>query len=285
MEDTQDKDLFDMFGLDRNDEKIGWFVATASEAGAKLYTALEEKKTSALAFNEFVKAWEYYSIMPEPTQAECEEFVKVFRMMWDEVAGEEAEYFHFLCDKILEDENGAEEQLCVVCLEILDAIAVMNGCIPEAISIFAAAMNVVKSGKARSNACVALLYILSARIWYRSLGYSCNEEEALLTEGIEHHMNTNAGDIICITELYAIHIAAAIDDIICVRSEEHRITQKDVMMLAKEGYTVLAGFDSPQVDHARQSLYNSSGVSAEMALYGERRYSMLPSSGTKRMAN
>lgn len=285
MEETEEKDLFDMFGLDRDNETIGWFVATASEAGAKLYTALEEKKTSALAFNEFVNAWEQYSIMPESTKAECESFVKIFREMWDEVAGEEVEYFHFLCDKIMEGENGAEDQLCVVCIELLDAIAALNGSIPEATSIFVASMNLAESSKVNSNACVALLYILCARIWYRSLGYSCNEEEALLTEGIEHHMNTNAGDIICITELYAIHIAAAIDDIICVRSEEHRITQKDVMMLAKEGYTVLAGFDSPQVDHARQSLYNSSGVSAEMALYGERRYSMLPSSGTKRMAN
>ena len=58
----------------------------------------------------------------------------------------------------------------------------------------------------------------------------------------------------------------------------------EMLGLAKEGYIVLDRFDTPNADAARQSLYNSSGISAEMALYGERCYSILHRCG-KQMVN
>ena len=280
----KEKHVFDGSGLDQDDEMIGWFVATASVAVTKLQVAIKEEKSPALAFNEFVKAWEFYSILPDSAQAQCEEFFEPFKELWNDVAQEEADYFRFLCDAVRRGEKEAEDHLSIVCLEIMDAIVIMDGSIPEVTSIYVAAMNTAKSGAVCSNACVALLYILSARVWYRSYGYSSDVEEALLSDGIRYHMNVTASDLVCITELYAIHIVAAIDDIICVRSERG-VSREEVLMLAKEGYTVLARFDSPQVDYARQSLYNSSGISAEMALYGERRYSLPPLSGKKRMGN
>lgn len=76
-------------------------------------------------------------------------------------------------------------------------------------------------------------------------------------------------DIISSTELYAINMAAAIDDIICLRLNRG-ISQAELLGLAKDGYTILERFDTPNANAARQSLYNSSGISAEMALREER---------------
>ena len=283
MEETQEKDLFDYFGLDRDNPFVEWFVDAASEAGAKLYMACENEKTPALAFNEFVKAWDYYGIMDDSVRDHCEEMVKLFREMWKDVAEAEAEYFYYLCNAVINGETDADEPLSIVCIELLEALATLDGGIPEANGILTAALKVISSGKPRLASCSALLYVLCARIWYRSLGLSCKEEEALLSEGLKCHQSVKPGDIVSSTELYAINMAAAIDDIICVRSERG-ISRAEMLGLAKEGYIVLDRFDTPNADAARQSLYNSSGISAEMALYGERRYSILHRCG-KQMVN
>lgn len=283
MEETQEKDLFDYFGLDRNNPFVEWFVDAASEAGAKLYMACENEKTPALAFNEFVKAWDYYGIMDNSVRGHCEEMVKLFREMWKDVAEAEAEYFYYLCNAVINGEADADEPLSIVCIELLEAISSLDGCIPEATGILAAALKVITNGKPHLASCTALLYVLCARIWYRSLGLSCKEEEALLSEGLKCHQSVKPGDIISSTELYAMNMAAAIDDIICVRLERG-IPPAEMLGLAKEGYIVLDRFDTPNADAARQSLYNSSGISAEMALYGERRYSILHRCG-KQMVN
>ncbi len=283
MEETQEKDLFDYFGLDRNNPFVEWFVDAASEAGAKLYMACENEKTPALAFNEFVKAWDYYGIMDNSVRGHCEEMVKLFREMWKDVAEAEAEYFYYLCNAVINGEADADEPLSIVCIELLEAISSLDGCIPEATGILAAALKVITNGKPHLASCTALLYVLCARIWYRSLGLSCKEEEVLLSEGLKCHQSVKPGDIISSTELYAMNMAAAIDDIICVRLERG-IPPAEMLGLAKEGYIVLDRFDTPNADAARQSLYNSSGISAEMALYGERRYSILHRCG-KQMVN
>lgn len=283
MEETQEKDLFDYFGLDRDNPFVEWFVNAASEAGAKLYMAYENEKTPALAFNEFVKAWDYYGIMDDSVRDHCEKMVTLFREMWKDVAEAEAEYFYYLCNAVIGGEDYADEPLSIVCIELLEAISSLDGCIPEATGILAAALKVITNGKPHLASCTALLYVLCARIWYRSLGLSCKEEEALLSEGLKCHQSVKPGDIISSTELYAMNMAAAIDDIICVRLERG-IPPAEMMGLAKEGYIVLDRFDTPNADAARQSLYNSSGISAEMALYGERRYSILHRCG-KQMVN
>ena len=269
MEETQEKDLFDYFGLDRNNPFVEWFVDAASEAGAKLYMACENEKTPALAFNEFVKAWDYYGIMDDSVRDHCEKMVKLFREMWKDVVEAEAKYFYYLCNAVINGETDADELLSIVCIELLEALATLDGGIPEANGILTAALKVISSGKPRLASCSALLYVL-----YRSLGLSCKEEEALLSEGLKCHQSVKPGDIISSTELYAMNMAAAIDDIICVRLERG-IPPAEMLGLAKEGYIVLDRFDTPNADAARQSLYNSSGISAEMALYGERRYSIL----------
>ena len=284
MDETQEKDLYDLFGLDRDNPFVVWFAVAASEAAAKLHIVCNEEKTPALAFNEFVKAWDYYGIMPDSVREECEEMVKIFREMWKDVAEAEAEYFYHLCNAVIGGEDDADEPLSIVCIELLEAISSLDGCIPEATGILAAALKVITNGKPHLAAsCTALLYVLCARIWYRSLGLSCKEEEALLSEGLKCHQSVKPGDIISSTELYAMNMAAAIDDIICVR-RERGMTPAEMLGLAKEGYIVLDRFDTPNADAARQSLYNSSGISAEMALYGERRYSILHRCG-KQMVN
>ena len=283
MEETQEKDLFDYIGLDGDIPFIEWFAGTASEAVEKLYTACQDERTPAIAFNDFVKAWYYYGIMPDSVQEECKEIVALFRDMWKDVAEAEVDYFYFLCNAVISGEPDAEEPLSIVCIELLEAISSLDGCIPEATGILAAALNVISNSKPHLASCTALLYVLCARIWYRSLGLSCKEEEALLSEGLKCHKSVKPGDIISSTELYAMNMAAAIDDIICVRLERG-IPPAEMLGLAKEGYIVLDRFDTPNADAARQSLYNSSGISAEMALYGERRYSILHRCG-KQMVN
>ena len=283
MEETQEKDLFDYFGLDRGNPFVEWFVNAASEAGAKLYMAYENEKTPALAFNEFVKAWDYYGIMDDSVRDHCEKMVTLFREMWKDVAEAEAEYFYYLCNAVINGEADADEPLSIVCIELLEAMATLDGGIPGANGILAAALKVISSGKPNLASCSALLYVLCARIWYRSLGLSCKEEEALLSEGLKCHQSVKPVDIISSTELYAINMAAAIDDIICVR-RERGMTPAEMLGLAKEGYTVLDRFDTPNADAARQSLYNSSGITEEMALNGGRRYSNLRRCG-KQMVN
>lgn len=288
MEETQDNELYEQFckqfDLDKDNPFIGWFVEKACEAGAKLYVAFRDELMPACAFNEFITAWEYYYIMPEETKTECEGVMKIFRSMWSDVSKSEAELFCATCNSILHGEEGQEDILCKYCIEYLEAICVLTDSLPNPISIATAAMNVAISGYISSNTCIALLYILCARIWYRCLGCSCDKEEALLSEGLKYHLKAKADSLVYLTELYSIHIAAAIYDITYLRLERG-CTQKDVFALVKEGYSMLEQFNSPQVEQERQSLYECSGISTEVALYGERRYSLLPNHKNGRLPN
>ena len=283
MADTREKDLFDYFGLDRNNPFVEWFVFAASEAAAKLNMACENENTPALAFNEFVKAWDYYGIMPDSVREECEGMVKFFRDIWKDVAEAEAEYFYYLCNAVISGETGADEPLSIACIELLEALTTLEGNLPEANNIFVAALTVATSGQISLASCNALLYVLCARIWYRSLGLSCNEEDALLSEGLKYHRSVLFGDVISSTELYAIHIAAAIDDSIYL-SQKRGGSPVEMFRLVREGYIVLAKFNSLNADLARHSLFERTGITAEMALFGEQCFSVLPTCG-KRMDN
>ena len=267
MEENQEQDMFDLFGLDRDDPLTEMCVVAISLASVKLSQLLDEEKAPAFAFNEFIKAWEYYSFLPETTKEACTEMMEIFVDMWHGVASSEADCFCSLCEVVASGEENHVDNLCVVSLELLEAISVLAGSLPEAHRVFAAAMDAAMSEKISSKTCKALLYILCGRIWYRCLGYSSNEEEALLSEGIEFHIRANADDLIRHTEIYAIQIAAAIEDIIYVRLEKG-IAPPDMLALAKEGYAILARFDSPEADRERQDLYERTGISADTALYG-----------------
>ena len=279
MEETQDNELYEQFceqfNLDKDNPFIGWFVEKACEAGAKLYVAFRDELMPACAFNEFINAWEYYSIMPEDTKVECESMMKIFRSMWDDVSTSEVELFDATCDSILHGEDGQEEQLCKYCIELLEGISALDGNLPEATNIFTTAIKLATSGSVSSNTCTGLLYILCARVWYRCLGFSSNEEEAFLAEGLKYHLMAEKDNLVHMTELYSIHIAAAIHDITYLRLDRG-LSQKDVFTLVKAGYSILAQFDSPQVEHEKLSLYECSGISEEAALYGEKRFSRLP---------
>jgi len=268
----QELDVYEQFGqqfgLDMNNPLIGWLVEAVCEAGAKLYKAFKEKMIPAYAFSAFVKTWELYSLIPEDVKHECDGLVKEVMGMWRDVARSEADLFCYLCSVAPNWENGMEDLLCKISIELLDAIAVSNGQIKMVSNIFMSAMSLAESKRKTSGTCRALLYILCARIWYRCLGYSCIEEEALLSEGLRYHLMAKADNIVYMTELYSIHIAAAIQDIIVVR-QENGTTAEEILSLAKEGYSMLARFDSPNADYARQCLYECSGISADSALLGE----------------
>lgn len=256
MKKRQDKDVFEMYGLDKNDPFIAGYVERLSSAVTKLYDIFKENGESSSVFNEFVYAREFYEYMPESSKSECSEILELSEKMWEDVAKSKADFFCELCAKCQEEDY---KTLCESSLDILEAICALDGKILEAQRIFEAAHNAVKHGNSLPEICIAHLYVLCARIWYRCLGYPCDGEELMLSEGIKHHMKAKEQGTTPKTELYSLHIATAIFDVCYVRLGKG-IKKEEISNLINEAYSLLSPIDSPAAIKEKVDLYQLTGI-------------------------
>ena len=263
MKSRKEKDVYELYGLDRNDPETVRFVSIACAATGEYCDLLDRGAEPYPAFNRIVKTWVCYSDIPPQIQSKCELMVEVINQIWVKVSKSETVHFCRLCDAVSSDDSKLDE-FCHICLDLLEATTLLDRYIPGTNDVLTCALSVAEDGRIGSNTCKALLYILCARIWYKCLGFSCNEEEAMLSEGVRIHTQAKADNDVAATELYAIHIAAAIHDIICVRIENRGFSD-DIVELLRVGYNILSRFDSPSVVKERQSLYKCSGITEDEA--------------------
>ena len=261
---NREKDLFDIFKLDRTDPHINGFIKPWSAAFCSCYKAFEDSEEDCVCFYEFVNAFSHFYNMPESSQSKCTEMLDFLEKMWVSVYGSTLEKFCRLCEDV---SNGGMEQceeLSILCMDMVEAIFVFDGKLPEAQRIFDAAHQAAMSGKVSSAKCVALLFILSARLWCISLGFSCVEEEIMLTEALKHHFLSTREGCATSTELYATILAYAVHDILCARREMGK-PSPDTTELAKEAYRLLSPFDTQATKEAREKVYMASGITEEQS--------------------
>lgn len=257
---NREKDLFDIFKLDRTDSHINGFIEPWSAAFCSCYKAFEDSEEDCVCFYEFVNAFSHFYNMPESSQSKCAEMLDFLEKMWASVYGSTLEKFCRLCEDV---SNGGMEQcedLSILCMDMVEAIFVFDGKLPEAQRIFDAAHQTAMSGKVSSAKCVAMLFILSARLWCISLGFSCVEEEILLTEALKYHFLSTREDYASSTELYATILAYAVHDVLCARREMGK-PSPDTTELVKEAYRLLSPFDTQATKEAREKVYMASGIS------------------------
>lgn len=255
MEKKQEKDIFDLYGLDRNNPETVEFVVAACKAGYKLYKLFEKNKESFPAFSQFITAWQYYSVVPEAMKPQFEKkAIKPFISMWNDVSASMANHFCLLCERVSPQKKRVTADLCKTCLYLLDAITVLDGKLPEADRIFGTAKKTAESGKAGCDTCAALLYLVCARICYRSFGRTGKEEEDLLSEGLRCHLNAKPDSPVRDAELYAVHISGAIHDILYLKLErEETPNEQEIADLIIEGFAVVSDFDTPAADLCREN--------------------------------
>lgn len=259
---SREKDLFDILKLDRTDPHINGFIEPWLAAFCSCYKAFEDSEEDCVCFYEFVNAFSHFYNMPESSQSKCTELLDFLEKMWVSVYGSTLEKFCRLCEDV---SNGGMEQceeLSILCMDMVEAIFVFDGKLPEAQRIFDAAHQTAMSGKVSSAKCVALLFILSARLWCISLGFSCVEEEIMLTEALKYHFLSTREEYASSTELYATILAYAVHDILCAR-REMRKPSPDIIELAKEAYRLLSPFDTQATKEAREKVYMASGISED----------------------
>jgi hypothetical protein len=184
--------------------------------------------------------------------------------MWNDVSASMANHFCQLCERLSPQKKRVTADLCKTCLKLLDAISVLDGKLPEADRIFETAKKTVESGKAGADTCAALLYLLCGRICYRTFGRTGKEEEYLLSEGIQCHLNAKPDSPVRDTELYAVHISGAIHDLLYLKLErEETPNEQEIADLIKEGFDVVSDYDTPEADLCRKSFAQLFGVSDE----------------------
>ena len=259
MEKKDTEDLFAEYDLDWNDPFTEGLVHQVCGAIVKLFDGFKEDKPASTAFNEFVDAWEYYYFMPEKTQVRSKKLMDACGEMWADITKTKADEFCSLCSTVMSDNPDPDMPLINMCGEIVEAIFALDGRLPEAQRIFDAAHTAAMHGKTRSDACIAYLYVLSARLWFKCLGYPCAEEELLLSEGIKHHLKAKAQGNAPKTELYCMHMATAIFDASYVRLEKG-IKREEISNLVKEAYTLLDTIDSPAAFKEKKDLYELTGI-------------------------
>ncbi|MBR4352086.1 MAG: hypothetical protein IKQ01_03355 [Bacteroidales bacterium] len=265
MKKKQKQDIFDIYGLDRENPETVAFVVAACKAGYKLYKLFAKDKEPFPAFNQFITAWQYYSIVPEAMKPQFEKkALKPFISMWNDVSASMANHFCQLCERLSPQKKRVTADLCKSCLNLLDAITVLDGKLPEATRIFEVAKKTVESGKAGADTCAALLYLLCARICYRSFGRTGKEEEDLLSEGLRCHLNAKPDSPVRDTELYAVHISGAVHDILYLKLERDETpNEQEITDLIKEGFDVVSDYDTPAADLCRKNFAQLFGVSDE----------------------
>ena len=259
---SREKDLFDIFKLDRTDPQINCFIEPWSVAFCSCYKAFEDSEEDCVCFYEFVNAFSHFYNMPESSQSKCTEMLDFLEKMWVSVYGSTLEKFCRLCEDVTNGGMEQCEELSILCMDMVEAIFVFDGKLPEAQRIFDAAHQTAMSGKVSSAKCVALLFILSARLWCISLGFSCVEEEIMLTEALIRHFISTREGYATSTELYATILAYAVHDILCARREMGK-PSPDTIELAKEAYRLLSPFDTQATKEAREKIYMASGISED----------------------
>ena len=255
MENKREKDIFDLYGLDRENPETVAFVVAACKAGYKLYKLFAKGKDPFPAFSQFITAWQYYSVVPEAMKPQLEKkALKPFISMWNDVSASMANHFCQLCERVSPQKKRVTADLCKSCLYLLDAISVLDGKLPEAARIFETAKKTAESGKAGADTCAALLYLLCGRICYRSFGRTGKEEEDLLAAGIRCHLNAMPDSPVRDTELYAVHISGAIHDLLFLKLErEETPNEQEIADLIIEGFAVVSDFDTPAADLCRDN--------------------------------
>lgn len=256
-------DLFDIFKLDRNDPHINCFIEPWSTALYKCYKAFENGDGDSDCFYDFVNAFSYFYNMPVSSQKKCKELLEFLDKLWVRVSNSTIHKFCQICSIVSSGKMKQCDELSTLCMEIVQAIFVFGGKIPQTQSIFDAAYQAAMSGKISSAKCVALLYILCSRLWRISFGFSCIEENIMLSEAIKYHFLSMQEEKNILTELYAIIIAYAIHDIICARRENGE-SSPDTQELVMEAYRLLSHFDTQATNDARKILYTSTGIAGNI---------------------
>ena len=260
--DSDIKDLFLDYKLDWDDPYTEGFVMLVSSAIVKLYGAFEEEKEPYVAFNEFVEAREFFYFMPESTQTKSQLLMGDLDKMWEDVSSSKAEQFCHLCDKVAQGNIEQSPELCESSIEILEAIFALDGKMPEAQQLFDAAYHAAMMKSIADDACVALLFIVCGRLWYKSLSFTCTEEEILLSEGIRYHLNAKKQSSCKPSKMYSLHVANAIFDSICVRLLKGQHND-EMLEFIKSAYELHSNLD-PEIAHKQdKQLYELTGVPPE----------------------
>lgn len=259
MKKKEKEELFAEYDLDWDDPFTEGLVYLVSNAVMKLFDGFKKNKLASNAFNDFVDAWEYYYIMPEKTQLNCKKLMDVCEEMWEDVYSTKVNEFCVCCVAAIQEGVPYAISFCGMCSDILEAIFALDGKLPEAQRIFDAAYAAARHGKSLPDACIAYLYVLSARLWFKCLGYPCAEEELLLSEGIIHHLEAKAQGNEPKTELYSMHMATAIFDASYVRLEKG-IKLEEISELVREAYALLETIDSPAAFKEKMDLYELTGI-------------------------
>lgn len=247
------------YELDWTDPFTEDLVQYVSKASGKLYDGLQDGKSPSSAFNEFVSAWDFYYFMPEDSQTKSKKLMEAFLEMWEYVIQSKINEFCDKCAEAVQDSVNTDSSIIDMCGELNEAIFAVGGQIPEAPRIFDAAHNLATHGTFLSNACIAQLYILCARVWYNCLGYPCGEEEKLLSEGIKHHILAKAQGKAPKTELYSLHIATAIYDATCVQLK-NGAAKEEITDQVLEAYNLLSSLESPTAFKEIEDLYQMTGI-------------------------
>lgn len=258
------KDLYDIYGLDRNNQQTRWFVEAVGDAKAELSRVVKEGREPALAFGRFVEAWEAYAVMPDYARCRCGRLLEWFRTIWEDVVGSEASRFCDLCRGVANGREELAEELNGLCLELIEAVVLLDGDLPYAGRFYFAAQSALFGRGIVHEGCLALLPIFCGRICSWTFEMTENAEQ-LLAEGVKAHMAGKASGTMAKSEPYAMQIAAAIHEIISNRLEKG-IIDEYVVELVKEGYSVLEPFNSSSADWARANLNERTGIPADYAL-------------------
>lgn len=261
MEKQEEDDIFSTYGLDENDPFIEGFVLHISTAIGKLFEAFKKKMQSSVAFNVFVNAWEYYNNMPPLQQTKCAKLLEACQTMWNDVTKSEAERFSKLCMAVVQGGKGQCKKLVTTCNDIIEAIFALNGKLPEAERIFDAAHAAAMSGKVESDTCMALLYIVCARIWYLSFGYSSSEEEKMLSEGIRHHQKAKEKSNFKPSRLYSLHVISAIYDSSYVKQSKEQ-PDDEIIEFVNSAYDLLPYLDPVEAEIQKEELFKLTGIPA-----------------------
>ena len=255
MKKAKNQDLFQVFNLDSNDSLTVLFVEKVCKATEMLEISKNSGLSPDAAFDEFVVAWTDYSYLPEDTKKRCERLFLVFYDMWREVAHAKVNVFFEKCDSIRRGDVSADESLCLLSMQITNALASTNGDWPEAMRLFVTIIELTENERMLSHTCIALLFCLCARLGRWSLYSSQDQEEAILMEGFQHHLKADWVDsIVYATEQYAVHISAGIHSLMLYKQMRNE-NDRDIYVLAREAYRILRKFDSPQVEFMREQIY------------------------------
>lgn len=262
MDTHQNEKFFNTFGLDINDQHTVEFVVAACNAVGKLRTNNKSKQSPITAFRDFIEAWGAYSDLPQATKKRCEKFYLIFCEEWEDVARALVNSFLSQSCSVKKGDVREYDNLCITCMEIIEALAYTDGKIPDAAKLYEAALELAENKTNNNHAGIALLYILCARIWSWCLRKTPEGDEFLLRKGYKNHMEASCSDsIIYHTEMYAYHISAAIISLVLHKGGETSDPESRDMIA--ESYRMLCRFKSPKTDFLRNQIYTYSGLHAD----------------------